>query len=182
MRALIRLIVGNTIKKEGIIMQTQRSPQRMLRRTGLLVAGLLIVFLQGVAQEKSGTTEKSLYDRLGGVYALASVVDDFIERVLVNDVLNANPAINEARQRVPKAGLKYRVTEMVCQATGGPCTYTGRSMKESHAHLNISEKEWDALVVDFKASLAKFNVPQKEQQELLAIVGSTKVDIVMRHR
>jgi hemoglobin len=132
-----------------------------------------------VAQEKSDASAKSLYDRLGGVYAIATVVDDFIDRVLVNDILNANPAVNEARQRVPKAGLKYRVTEMVCQATGGPCTYTGRSMKESHRHLNITEKEWDALVVDFMASLNKFNVPQKEQDELLTIVGSTKADIVL---
>jgi len=131
------------------------------------------------AQEKKEQAKKSLYDRLGGVYAIATVVDDFIDRVLVNDILNANPAINEARTRVPRAGLKYRVTEMVCQATGGPCTYTGRSMKDSHKHLNITEKEWDALVVDFKASLNKFKVPESEQQELLAIVGSTKADIVM---
>ncbi|MBI4548664.1 MAG: group 1 truncated hemoglobin [Ignavibacteriae bacterium] len=123
--------------------------------------------------------EKSLYDRLGGVYAIATVVDDFLERVLVNATLNANPAIKEARDRVPRAGLKYRVTELVCQATGGPCVYTGRSMYEAHKHLNITEKEWDALVVDFKASLAKFKVPEKEQKELLDIVGSTKKDIVM---
>jgi hemoglobin len=124
--------------------------------------------------------EKSLYDRLGGVYAIATVVDDFIDRVVSNDILNANPAIKEARDRVPKAGLKYRVTEMVCMATGGPCKYTGRTMKESHKHLNITEQEWDALVVDFKASLNKFNVPEKEQGELFAIVGSTKKDIVMQ--
>ncbi len=123
--------------------------------------------------------EKSLYDRLGGVYAIATVVDDFIDRVVADDILNANPAIKEARDRVPRAGLKYRVTEMVCMATGGPCKYTGRTMKESHKHLNITGKEWDALVVDFKASLNKFNVPEKEQNELIAIVGSTKKDIVM---
>jgi hemoglobin len=140
---------------------------------------LLAWSTSAVAQEKSDASAKSLYDRLGGVYAIATVVDDFIDRVVVNDVLNANPAVNEARQRVPKAGLKYRVTEMVCQATGGPCTYTGRSMKDSHRHLNITEKEWDALVVDFKASLKRFNVPQKEQEELLTIVGSTKADIVV---
>lgn len=99
--------------------------------------------------------------------------------MVANDILNANPAIKEARDRVPLAGLKYRVTEMVCMATGGPCKYTGRTMKEAHKHLNITGKEWDALVVDFKASLAKFNVPEKEQNELLQIVGSTKKDIVM---
>jgi hemoglobin len=139
----------------------------------------LIVFLSCGKLSAQEQKEKSLYDRLGGVYAIASVVDDFIERVLVNDVLNANPAIREARDRVPRAGLKYRVTELVCQVTGGPCKYTGRSMKDSHKHLNITEKEWDALVVDFKATLAKFKVPEKEQGELLVIVGGTKADIVM---
>ena len=107
------------------------------------------------------------------------MVDDFIDRVVADDILNANPAIKEARDRVPKAGLKYRVTEQVCMVTGGPCKYTGRSMKEAHKHLNIMEKEWDALVADFKVSLNKFNVPEKEQKELLEIVGSTKKDIVM---
>ena len=125
---------------------------------------------------------KPLYERLGGVYAIATVVDDFIERVLANDVLNANPAIKAARDRVPKAGLKYRVTEMVCSATGGPEKYHGRSMKDSHKHLNITEAEWNALVADFQASLNKFKVPNKEQQELFAIVGSTKGDIVMPPR
>jgi len=110
--------------------------------------------------------EKSLYDRLGGVYAIATVVDDFIERLLVNDVLNANPAIKEARDRVPKAGLKFRVTELVCQVTGGPEKYTGRSMVDSHKHLNITEKEWQAMKDDFKKSLDHFNVPAKEQDEL----------------
>src|SRR5574341_1071167 len=76
------------------------------------------------AQEKP-----SLYDRLGGAYAIATVVDDFIERLLVNDVLNANPAIREARERVPKAGLKFSVTALVCMVTGGPEKYAGRTMK-----------------------------------------------------
>jgi hemoglobin len=125
------------------------------------------------------TAAPTLYDRLGGAYAIASVVDDFIERLLVNDTLNANPAIKQARDRVPKAGLKFHVTTLVCQVTGGPCKYVGRSMKTSHAHLNISEKEWDAMVADFKVTLNKFAVPPAEQQQLIAIVASTKPDIVV---
>jgi hemoglobin len=96
----------------------------------------------------------------------------------VDSVLNANPRINAARQAVPRAGLKYRVTELVCQVTGGPCKYTGRSMKDAHAHLAISEGQWQALLRDFRASLAHFNVPAREQGELIAIVESTKGDIV----
>lgn len=120
----------------------------------------------------------TLYERLGGAYSIATVVDDFIERLLVNDTLNANPAINEARKRVPKAGLKFHVSALVCEVTGGPCKYSGRPMKPSHEHLNITEREWDAMVVDFKATLDKFKVPEAEQKELFAIVGSTKADIV----
>src|SRR5262245_8397411 len=125
-------------------------------------------------------TQPSLYDRLGGVYSIATVVDDFIERLLVNATLNANPAISEARARVPKAGLKFHVTALMCQVTGGPCKYTGRTMKESHQHLNITEPQWEAMVADFRLTLEKFKVPEKERQELLAIVGSTKSDIVRR--
>jgi hemoglobin len=120
----------------------------------------------------------SLYERLGGTYNIATVVDDFIERLLVNATLNANPAIKEARARVPKAGLKFHVTTLLCEVSGGPCKYSGRTMKESHQQLNISQAEWDAMVVDFKATLKKFNVPQREQQELITIVDSTKNDIV----
>ena len=151
---------------------------RAKRSTNLAAVAVVLLtsWTSVIAQEKK---EQSLYDRLGGVYAIASVVDDFIERLLVNDILNANPAINEARARVPKAGLKYRVTELVCEVTGGPQKYTGRSMKDSHKHLNITEREWDAMVADFKATLNKFKVPEKEQGELIGIVGTTKADIVV---
>ena len=151
---------------------------RAKRSTNLAAVAVVLLtsWTSVIAQEKK---EQSLYDRLGGVYAIASVVDDFIERLLVNDILNANPAIKEARDRVPRAGLKYRVTELVCEVTGGPQKYTGRSMKDSHAHLNITEREWDAMVADFKATLNKFKVPEKEQGELIGIVGTTKADIVV---
>ncbi|MBI4263840.1 MAG: group 1 truncated hemoglobin [Acidobacteria bacterium] len=130
------------------------------------------------AQGQAPPAGASLYDRLGGVYSIATVVDDFIERLLVNNTLNANPAINQARAKVPKAGLKFHVTTLVCEVTGGPCQYTGRTMKAAHEHLNITEAQWQAMVADFRVALDKFKVPQKEQQELIAIVGSTKGDIV----
>lgn len=147
--------------------------QVFLPLTALVLGNATPTFAQQPAQEKS------LYDRLGGVYAIATVVDDFIERLLVNDVLNANPKIAEARAKVPKAGLKFRVTALVAQATGGPETYAGRNMKDSHAHLNITEKQWQAMAADFKATLDKFKVPAKEQGELIAIVESTKKDIIV---
>src|SRR5207249_534406 len=82
---------------------------------------------QGGSQA-TATAKPSLYERLGGVYAIAAVVDDFIDRVMDNPRLNANPKVNEAHHRVSRAGFKYLVTEMVCWATGGPQRYTGRSM------------------------------------------------------
>jgi hypothetical protein len=81
--------------------------------------------------------------------------------------------------RVPPAGFKYLVTEMVCWASGGPEKYTGRSMADSHAHLKITAKEWDAFVDDCQKTLDKFGVPAQEQAELVAIVSSTRSDIVV---
>lgn len=124
--------------------------------------------------------QKSLYDRLGGLKGITAVVDDFIDRLVVNKELNKNPAIDAGRKRSPAPYLKFQVSQMVCEATGGPCKYTGKSMTESHAHLNISEKEWGVMAQEFKKSLDKFNVPAAEQKELFDIVGTTKADIVIR--
>lgn len=121
----------------------------------------------------------SLYDRLGGVYAIACVVDDFIDRIMADPRLNKNPLVDEAHHRVPPPGFKYLVTEMVCWATGGPQRYTGRSMRDSHAHLKISADEWDSFADDFNQTLDKFGVPERERGELLAILGSTRGDIVV---
>jgi hemoglobin len=123
--------------------------------------------------------QPTLYDRLGGVYNIATVVDDFIDRIMVDARLNANPRVDEAHHRVSAAGFKYLVTEMVCWATGGPQTYTGRSMGDSHRHLMITEGEWQAFMDDLQQTFEKFDVPEPEQQELRAIVESTKEAIVV---
>lgn len=122
----------------------------------------------------------SLYERLGGVYAIAAVVDDFIDRIMEDPRLNANPLVNEAHHRVSKAGFKYLVTEQVCWAAGGPQRYTGRNMRDSHAHLKITGPEWEAFLDDLRQTLDKFQVPAAEQKELFAIVASTKGDIVLK--
>lgn len=121
----------------------------------------------------------TLYERLGGVFAIATVVDDFIDRIMDDPRLNANPKVNEAHHKVPRAGFKYLVTEQVCEATGGPQRYTGRSMYDSHAHLNITPTEWEAFLDDLRKTLNKFQVPPAEQAELFAIVESTRKDIVI---
>src|SRR6266567_2616816 len=108
---------------------------------------------------------QSLYERLGGVYNIAVVVDDFIDRIMADPRLNANPRVDEAHHRVTPPGFKYLVTEMVCCAAGGPQTYCGRSMGDSHRHLQITEDEWSAFMDDLAQSLAKFAVPDAERQE-----------------
>ncbi|MEW5915185.1 MAG: group 1 truncated hemoglobin [Gemmatimonadota bacterium] len=125
-------------------------------------------------------TQKSLYDRVGGLKGISLVVDDFVDRLVVNEELNKNPAIDAGRKRSPAPYLKFQVSQLVCQATGGPCKYTGMAMKASHVHLNINEHEWEVMAMEFKKSLDKFKVPAAEQKELFDIVGATKADIVVR--
>ena len=125
------------------------------------------------------TMPSSLYDRLGGVYNIATVVDDLIDRIMTDPRLNKNPAVDEAHHRVSPAGFKYLVTEMVCWAAGGPQQYSGRPMGDSHRHLNITEDEWLAFVDDLHQSLARFGVPAPEEQDLTAIVQSTHDAIVV---
>src|SRR5437870_10977745 len=124
-------------------------------------------------------SQPSLYERLGGIYSIATVVDDFIDRVMTDPRLNANPAVNEAHHTVPPAWFKYLGTEMVGWASGSPQKYTGRAMRESHEKLNITPKEWDAFMDDLQQTLDKFSVPATEQAELKAIVNSTYGDIVI---
>src|SRR5215831_677553 len=128
---------------------------------------------------ESSPTQPSLYERLGGVYAIAAVVDHFVDRVMDNPKLNANPKVDEAHHRVSRAGFKYLVTEMVCWATGGPQTYTGRSMRDSHQHLMITATEWEAFLDDLQQTFDKFAVPQPEQAEIKAMVAGTRADIVV---
>lgn len=144
----------------------------------LVLVSLLVVSAVSAEGEKANESEASLYERLGGVYSIASVVDELIDRLEVNDILNANPILDKARTEVPKAGIKFRLTAMICQVTGGPEIYNGRSMKDSHSHLNISNAEWDEMVRVFVQLLNDFKVPEKEQNELLALIGPTKADIV----
>jgi hemoglobin len=124
----------------------------------------------------------TLYERLGGVYAIAAVIDAFIDRIMEDPRLNANPKVNEAHHRVSRAGFKYLVTEQVCQASGGPQRYTGRSMNDSHVHLDITEQEWQAFLDDLEQTFDQFGVPAAEREELLAIVDSTKGEIVLPGR
>ncbi|MBI3929235.1 MAG: group 1 truncated hemoglobin [Armatimonadetes bacterium] len=124
--------------------------------------------------------KKTLYERLGGAYAIAGFVDEFVDRLFNDEVLSANPQVLEAMNRpgVNVPGLKFHITNLVCQAAGGPEKYTGRSMEDSHKHLLITRAEWDATVRIFKETMSDLKIPEPEQKELLEIVGPLEPEIV----
>jgi len=116
--------------------------------------------------------EQSLYDRLGGKDAITAVIDDFVANVAADKRINAR----FANTNIPH--LKQMLVEQVCQATGGPCTYTGKNMKDAHKGMKITDADFTALVEDLTKSLDKFKVAEKEKGELLSALGGMKGDIV----
>ena len=114
----------------------------------------------------------SLYDRLGGLGAISAVVDSAVARIAADDRANQK----FARTDLPR--LKKEFTDLVCQATGGPCTYTGRSMLDSHAGMKVTDGEFDAVIEDIEATLEGFKVPETEQKELLDLLLPLRGEIV----
>ena len=124
-------------------------------------------------------TKPSLYDRLGGdIYAIASVVDDFIDRIMISPALNANPLIDDAHHRVGKAGFQVSGDRDGRLGDRRTAEIHRPFDASSHVDLKITEGEWVAFCKGFQDTLDEFNVPAAEQQELFAIVQSTKADIV----
>ena len=115
---------------------------------------------------------RSLYERLGGQTAITAVVDSFVARVAADTRINGK----FARSNISR--VKTMLVDQICTQTGGPCTYTGRSMKEAHARMGVTDGEFGALVEDLVATLNAFNVPKPEQDELLTALGAMKSDIV----
>ncbi len=121
----------------------------------------------------------SLYQRLGGSFKIAILMDDFIDRIFSDPRFDANPHLKEASVNVSRAGLKYLFTEWTCSQAGGPQAYTGRQMGESHRNLMITEDEWHAFMDDFARSLDQCQVRKLEQQELSALLERWKKMIVV---
>ena len=114
----------------------------------------------------------SLYERLGGMESIAGVVEDFRDRVAKDD------RINQKFAKTDLVRLRKMLIDQVCEAAGGPCKYTGRSMKEAHAGMRVTGGEFDALVQDLVATLNHFKVGKTEQDEILGVLGPLKTDIV----
>ena len=150
--------------------------QSNLRFQRTMFLGLVISLLLTLGGPVSGRAqEKSLYDRVGGYNALAAVVDDFIGR-LVSDKQFEKFFVGQSTDS--KKRIRQHILDQFCVATGGPCVYTGREMKTSHAGLGITNADWDAAAKHLVASLDKFKVPEKEKGEILAFVTTLKNDIV----
>jgi hemoglobin len=122
--------------------------------------------------QKPVMTDKPLFERLGGLDAIKAVVDDFVANVAADPVINARFANTDINN------LKAKLVEQICEATGGPCKYTGKSMVEVHTGMKVSDGEFGAMMADLKKSLDKFKVPEREQTELMTALGSMKPDIV----
>lgn len=116
--------------------------------------------------------EGSLYERLGGIDAITAVVHAFDDRAAEDD------RINQKFARTNLDRLAKEFVDQLCQDTGGPCTYTGLSMKKSHTNMGVTSGEWDAFMEDLVATLDEFNVGKAEQEELLSGLRPMRADIV----
>lgn len=134
----------------------------------LPLIALLFIFSKTNAQE-------SLYKRLGGYDAIAAVTDDFIGRLATNkDMARFFVGLSDGS----KTQVRQHVIDLLCNKSGGPCAYTGRTMKDAHKGLKISENDWNIAGGLLAETLKKFNVPKKETDEVLALVTTLKADIV----
>ncbi len=120
------------------------------------------------------TADKPLYDRLGGKDAITAVVDDFVANIA------ADARINSFFANADIPHLKAMLVDQICEASGGPCKYTGKTMKESHTGMGVKDEHFNALVEDLVKALDKFKVPEKEKGELVGALGGMKGDIVQQ--
>ena len=115
-----------------------------------------------------------LYARLGGVHAIRAVVGDFLARVA------ADGRINAFFRGVDLDSLQTKLTDQICQATGGPCRYTGKGMREAHADMTITDADFDALIQDLAGALDRAGVGPNEERELLETLNGLRREIVTR--
>ena len=141
------------------------------KRIVLVAGSLALALLAGSARAEN----KSLYQRLGGYDAIAAVSDEFIAR-LATDEQEKRFFIGFSTDS--KLRIRQRLIDLVCKSTGGPCVYTGRDMKTAHAGAAITKADWDHSLKIFVEVLNKFKVPEKEQQELAALLLPLEKDVV----
>ncbi|MBN9102072.1 MULTISPECIES: group 1 truncated hemoglobin [unclassified Pseudonocardia] len=123
--------------------------------------------------------EGSLYDRLGGTYAIAGAVDVLVDRLFANVAVNANEAVHAHHGDPANApGYKFLVTAWSIEAAGGPKCYPGRDMTLTHDGLVITDGEFDAVAIEIAATLNFLGVPAPEQKEFMEIIESYRAQVV----
>jgi hemoglobin len=137
----------------------------------IIVAVVLSVLTTGAAWAE-GSKGKSLYERLGGKDAITAVVNKFVTKV------GADKRINGYFASTDLTKLKMHLVNQICEASGGPCKYTGRTMKQTHAGMGVTDAAFGALVEDLVAALDHHKVGKTEKDDLLAVLGPMKGDIV----
>ena len=121
---------------------------------------------------------RTLYERLGGVDAIALVVDRFSDQIVTNPKLNVNPALKEYNEKGNLPSLKFMRTLWICATTGGPFYYTGRELGEAHKDLYIASEEFDEVGAEIGRALDYFNVPEPEKQEVLGAIVARKTEVI----
>ncbi len=139
-----------------------------------MVVGIMGLLILSACAETQMAAKPSLYQRLGGKDAIKAVVDTFVGNVAADNRINKYFGSTD----IPK--LKGHLVDQVCEATGGPCKYTGRTMKATHAGMGLNDADFNALVQDLAAALDHYKVGRAEKEELLGALGSMKKDIVER--
>ncbi|HZP48137.1 MAG TPA: group 1 truncated hemoglobin [Vicinamibacterales bacterium] len=141
------------------------------------IAAVLVAVSSASVLGQARPWEKSLYDRLGGKKAIAAVVDEFVGRVAADTRINAFFAATAADPKRVSA-FKGKLVDQICEASGGPCKYTGKDMKSAHMGLGVSGGDFGALVEDLVGALDAFKVPAHEKDQLLGALAPMKGDIV----
>lgn len=148
--------------------------------SGIIILTLFLSTGSALAQDAQQQQEEpTLYERLGGLPAISLAVSEFMDAFMQDPLIFSNPAVKERKTPQVAPLIQYRVTTLMCQVTGGPCTYQGPDLKAAHEGLNVSPEEWDRMVEIFVDTLEQLQVPERETEELLAILGSTRGDIVV---
>lgn len=143
---------------------------KMQRAASVVVWSVVLMVGAGCAANQP--QGKPLYDRLGGKGAITAVVDTFVGNV------GGDARINGYFASTDLAKLKVHLVNQICEASGGPCTYSGRTMKQTHAGMGVTDAAFGALVEDLVAALDHHKVGKAEKDELLGALGPMKRDIV----
>ena len=122
--------------------------------------------------------EQTLYDRLGGIYGIAAAVDVLVDRLYSNASANMNPAVANFHEQQGQAGFKFLVTAWTIENTGGPKCYPGRDMRDAHAHLNVSQHDFDVVALEIAATLSFLGAPEEEHKEFMDLIESHRSVVV----